>query len=124
MFRLSLSVLILLASGCGGGSSNVCQRIHAANDTFFSGPCQKSCGSTTRLEPLYCPASKVEFSPAVCESKLKRCTADDLKVLEAYATCFERLPTCEQGGFRPSPFPTILDLSAECTFKEAEFVKR
>jgi hypothetical protein len=126
MFRLSLAVL-LLTSGCGGsnnGPNNVCERIHAANDAFFSGPCQRGCGSTTRGEPLYCPAEKADISTTDCRAKLWKCTADDLKLLEAYAACFEGLPTCEKGGYsirRTCPFPTILDLSVECTFKVADF---
>lgn len=115
--------LVLLASSCGG-SSKVCERIQAANDRFFSGTCLKGCNSTTRGDTLYCPASKVDFSRTACEEKLRKCNARDLKLLDAYATCFENLPTCEEGGFHPCAFPTILDLSAECTFKEAEFVKR
>lgn len=83
--KKALGVLVLLSatSGC-----NVCQRIYDANAT--ANEKYKNCGTS----------NSTVVNVSTCSNGLTSCSQDDMKWLNTYADCLEKLPMCEAGqGF-------------------------
>lgn len=82
---LALVTLATLA-GCGG---SVCDRINTSSDTFYAG--KTECKHTSG-------ASSVTLTRGASCQDSSKCSADDLKVLETYATCLGKAQVCSTGN--------------------------
>lgn len=85
LVSLSFVALATLA-GCGG---SVCDRINAASGTFYAGKAE--CKHTSG-------GSSVTLTRGASCQDSSKCSADDLKVLDTYATCLGQAQACSTGN--------------------------
>jgi hypothetical protein len=73
-------------SACG---ASVCDRINAAQDRFFAGKteCKATSGSST-----------ITLTRGGTCSDTSKCTADELKTLDTYASCVTSAQACSTGN--------------------------
>lgn len=73
-------ILFILLNGCG----SVCNRIVAADEAATEKG--KACG-----------AESSHYKATTCNENLNKCSPDDVKWLNTYADCLEKLPVCLEG---------------------------
>lgn len=71
---------LLLLCGCG----SVCNRIVAADEAATKKG--EACGATSN-----------KYNATICNQNLNKCSPDDVKWLNTYADCIEKLPVCQNG---------------------------
>ncbi len=80
---LALFAVVLLAAGC-----SPCNRI--ANAEASADDKYKSCGNAN--------GAWSDSKLSQCNDNLKNCSSTDQKLMDSYADCLNRLPTCQSGN--------------------------
>lgn len=96
-------------AGCGG---NVCDRLNASADAFYGGKteCKYTSGN-----------SSVTLTRGASCKDSSKCSADDVKTLDTYATCLGKAQSCSAGNEQKATseatacaFAALGGLSAAC----------
>jgi hypothetical protein len=82
-----LAAMVALSSSCGG---SYCDRYKAATDKFF--------GAKTECKSANAAGSiAVSKASLTCKADVSKCSADDLKVLDAFVSCVNSASPCTDG---------------------------
>jgi hypothetical protein len=86
---LLLIVTLVVSSGLVGCGGTVCDRLNASSDAFYAG--KTECKYTSG-------GSSITLTKGSTCNDTSKCSADDLKVLDTYATCLGKAQVCSTGN--------------------------
>ena len=78
----AVACLLAVGTGCG----NICDRLNASTQSISDK--RKNCSNSS---------ASSSFDLQKCNTGMAKCSSDDLKQLDAYAGCLDRIAPCESG---------------------------